>query len=71
MPSIPAFGRQREEDLYKLEASLTYRSSSRTAKLHRETLFCEEQQQKKPLSWPDMVVLAYNPSRQSGDADRS
>jgi hypothetical protein len=32
MPLIPALGRQRQGDLYKFEASLVYRVSSRTAK---------------------------------------
>jgi hypothetical protein len=35
MPLIPALGRQRQEDLFEFEASLVFRASSRTARLHR------------------------------------
>ena len=38
-PLIPALGRQRQGDLWEFEASLDYKASSRTAELHRETLF--------------------------------
>jgi hypothetical protein len=39
MPLIPALRRQRQAELYEFKASLMYRVNSRTAGLHRETLF--------------------------------
>jgi hypothetical protein len=38
MPLIPVFGRQRQADLYELEASLVYIVSSMTAEGNSETL---------------------------------
>jgi hypothetical protein len=38
MLSIPALGRQRRLDLYEFDASLVYRVSVRTARLHRKIL---------------------------------
>ena len=36
-PLVPAFGRQRQVDLCEFKASLVYRVSSRTSRIHRET----------------------------------
>jgi hypothetical protein len=48
MPSIPALGRQRQEDRCKFEASLVYKVSSRTARvtIQRNPVF-ERKKKKK------------------------
>ena len=51
MPVIPALGRQRQVDLFEFEASLVYRTSSRTVRAvtQRNPVSKKQQQQKNPF----------------------
>ena len=52
-PLLPALGRQRQEDLCELEASLVYKESSRTARVTQENPVSQKGQGIKnfKISW--------------------
>ena len=48
MPLIPAFARQKQENLYVFETSLVYKmSAGQSSKLYTETLFQKQKQKTK------------------------
>jgi hypothetical protein len=57
---IPALGRQRQEDLCELEASLVYRASSRTARVTRRP--CLEKAKSKRKKKKDSPFFSQQPA---------
>ena len=64
-PLIPALGRQRQADLYELEASLVYRESSRSG-LYSQIPWVWSLQTHIKLTCNGSVILALQPERNQG-----